>query len=54
MVKNTIKLYRRFFSKNLTKKLTKKTKKTRGEMFCAFVGMTSLTLNSKLCNFITS
>ena len=28
--------------------------KTRGDMFWKFVGMTSLLLNSKLCNFITT
>ena len=46
---NTIKLYRRIFFY----KANKKCKKTRGEMFCTFAGMTSLMLNSKLYIFIT-
>ena len=33
-------------------KLTRNAKKLRGEIFHVFVGMTSLMLNSKLCNFI--
>ena len=48
--KNAIKLIRRFF----LHKSNKKCKKTTGEMFCIFAGTTSLTLNSKLYNFITS
>ena len=39
-----------FFSINLTKNA----KKARGETFCTFAGITSLMLNSKLFNFITS
>ena len=35
-------------------KLAKNTKKPGGEMFCALAGMTSLTLNPKLCNSLTS
>ena len=45
MVKNTIKFYRFFFNKTNQKKA----KKTRGEMFHAFAGMTSLTVNLELC-----
>ena len=44
MVKNTIKFYRLFLNK---------TNKTRVEMFCTSAGMTSLTLNPRLRNFIT-
>ena len=51
MVKNTIKLCRRFFLQKVNKNIQKK---TRSEMFCAFAGMTSLTSNLKLHNFITS
>ena len=35
-------------------KVTKNAKKTRGDMFYTFAGMTSLTLNAKLCNITTS
>ena len=35
-------------------KLAKNTKKPGGEMFCALAGMTSLTLNPKFCNSLTS
>ena len=33
-------------------KLKKYAEKIRGEIFCAFTGMTSLTLNTKLFNYI--
>ena len=35
-------------------KVTKNAKKTSGDILYEFVGMTSHTLNIKLCNFITS
>ena len=35
-------------------KVTKTAKKSRGDMFHTFAGVTSHTLNAKLCNFITS
>ena len=34
-------------------KLRKKAKKTRGDMFYTFTGMTLLSLNAKLSNFTT-
>ena len=34
-------------------KVTKNAKKTRGNMFYTFTGMTSHALNTKFCNFIT-
>ena len=49
MVKNTIRLPKILFSI----KQTKKCKEDKGKMFRTFAGMTSLTLNSKLCKFIT-
>ena len=48
MVRNTIKLTKILF---LHKRNTKY-KENKGEMSRKFAGMTSLTLNSKLCNFI--
>ena len=48
MDKNTMKLYRRFFLLN-----KKNAKKTGGELFCTLGGMTSLTLNPNIYNFIT-
>ena len=44
-VKKSIKLRRRFFLCKINKNMQKK---SWGEMFCKFVGMTSLMLNSKL------
>ena len=35
-------------------KVTKNAKKTRGDMFYTFAGMTSHKLNAKLCNYIIS
>ena len=49
MVKNTIRLPKILFSI----KQTKRCKEDKGKMFRTFAGMTSLTLNSKLCKFIT-
>ena len=51
IVKNTIKLYRRFL---LHKTNKKNAKRTRSEMLYTFAGMTSLMLNPKLCNFVNS
>ena len=48
---NTIKL---FIGGFFSLKVTKNAKKTRGDMFYTFAGMTSHKLNAKLCNFITS
>ena len=48
MFKNAIKRCRRFF----LQKINKCAKKTKGEMFCTFAGMTSLMSNSKFCNFV--
>ena len=50
VVKNTIKLDRRFYHHEIKKICDK----TRGEIFCAFAGMTPLTPNSKLCNYLAS
>ena len=58
MVKNTKKLFVRFFlhkiSKKKKKKKKKNAKKSRGEMFSTFAGMMSLMLNGKTFDFITS
>lgn len=48
--KDTIKLCKSF----LLKFNKENPKETMEEMFCTFAGMTSLTLNSKLTNLITS
>ena len=48
MVRNTLKLTKMlFFHKTNTQ-----CKENKSEMFRTFAGMTSLTLNSKLCDFI--
>ena len=49
MVRNTINLPMMLF----IHKTNKICKENKGEMFRTFAGITSLTLNSKLCNFIT-
>ena len=51
MVKNTIKLY---YRKRFLHKSNKNVRKTRGDMFYAFVGMASHAPNTKLCNSVTS
>ena len=51
MAKATIKLCRRFIFHKINRK---NAKKTTDEFFCTFAGMTLLTPNSELCNFITS
>ena len=47
MVKNTIKVYWRF---SLNK--TNNNKESKGEIFCTFTGTVSLTVNSKLYNYV--
>ena len=48
MVRNTLKLTKMLF----LHKTNTKCKENKSEMFRTFAGMTSLTLNSKLCDFI--
>ena len=43
-----------YFACSYVIKLAKNAKKTRSGMFYTFAVMTSLTLNSKVCNFLTS
>ena len=49
MFEKTFKLCRRFFLHKTNKKTAKR---TRSEMFCTFAGMTSLSLNWIICNFM--